>query len=201
MQLHIRAASTRSKACLAPSLLRFEVHRAAAAGSNSSKAPAVLHTALFCCVAAWCWLPGMQVMHLHCDDSKHHKSSHGWPMPHRGNRVNLLPASSAVLQAARNSCSTTVPGLSVAVARTAPLISFGIRMMTDYPALYALKAFLQEHGVDVSMISVFFLDGLGQPAHGPDNFKPVLQSLGYASYTAQGKRRLTLQAAVYSCFS
>ncbi|KAF6252432.1 hypothetical protein COO60DRAFT_524676 [Scenedesmus sp. NREL 46B-D3] len=127
------------------------------------------------------------VMHLRCGDSVHHRSSHGWPVPHRGDRVSLLPASSAALQAARNSCSTTVSGLSVGIVRAAPLTRISTRMMADYPALFALKTFLQEHGVEVSRIGVFFLDGLGQPAHGADNFKPILETLGYASYRAQGQ--------------
>jgi hypothetical protein len=63
--------------------------------------------------------------------------------------------------------------------------------MADHAAMFALKAFLQEHGVEVSHIGAYFLDGLGQPAHGPANFKPILESLGYASYTAQGKQQYT----------
>jgi len=128
-------------------------------------------------------------MHLWCSGRVRQRSSHGWPAPHRGNRVKLVPANSSVLQAARSSCSAIVPGLSVGIARPAPLANLDTRMMAEHAAMFALKTFLQEHGVKVSHIGVYFLDGLGQPAHGPANYKPILESLGYASYTAQGKKQ------------
>jgi hypothetical protein len=68
-------------------------------------------------------------------------------------------------------------------------------MMADYAALFALKTFLQEHGVEVCRIGVYFLDSLGQPAHGPANFEPILESLGYASYTAQSKQSVVRAAS------
>jgi hypothetical protein len=87
------------------------------------------------------------------------------------------------------SCSSshTFHGLSVAMARAHHLSHFGHRMLSDLPALFALRLFLMNSGVDTSLVNVVFTDSLGQPAWGPENFKLILQSLGFHSYHAVGE--------------
>ncbi|WIA32062.1 hypothetical protein OEZ86_002914 [Tetradesmus obliquus] len=68
------------------------------------------------------------------------------------------------------------------MARGAPLKHFGHRMLTDLAAVWTAKVWLSDNGVDTSHVHVVYTDNMGQPAWGPDNFQPILESLGFKSY-------------------
>ncbi|KAF6252431.1 hypothetical protein COO60DRAFT_1628548 [Scenedesmus sp. NREL 46B-D3] len=62
------------------------------------------------------------------------------------------------------------------------LLPLEVRMLTDLAALWTAKVWLTDNGVDVSHVRVVYADDMGQPAWGPDNFWPILESLGFKSY-------------------
>eukprot|EP00775_Hariotina_reticulata_P007095 gene7095-7308_t len=84
------------------------------------------------------------------------------------------------------------------MARAHHLSHFGHRMLSDLPALFALRIFLISSGVDISLVRVVFTDSLGLPAWGPENFKHILHSLGFSSYHAIGHQHQGSRRAI--CF-
>jgi len=132
-----------------------------------------------------------EVEHLRCESDHQQLNSIRWPRTYTGNSLKLTSVNHSRWTALKGSCSAenTVLGLAIVMARDSPLQHFGHRMLTDLPALFALRTYLVENGVDVRHVRVIFTDDLGLPSWGPDNYKPILQSLGYKSYEPLGERQ------------
>jgi hypothetical protein len=95
------------------------------------------------------------VVHQNCGNG-HHRSTHAWPVPHRGHKLKLIPADHTVLEQSNNTCSAWYYGMTVALARVRPLKNFGLRMLADLPALFILRKYLIDQGLDVAYIKVMF---------------------------------------------
>ncbi|WIA11933.1 hypothetical protein OEZ85_012015 [Tetradesmus obliquus] len=93
-------------------------------------------------------------------------------------------------------CNHTYRGLSVAIARGQPLKHFGHRKLTDLAALWTAKVWLSDNGVDTSHVHVVYTDNMGQPAWGLDNFKPILESLGFNSYEPRAGPMLCFEEVI-----
>lgn len=106
------------------------------------------------------------VMHLACNGSTaQRRPNYPWPVTYHKKYLTFAQHSNEDLQLAKASCSNgSIPGLSVALARSPDLGHFGHRMLVELPALYALRLHLLASGVDVSHIRVIYTDSLGQPA-------------------------------------
>lgn len=97
------------------------------------------------------------VHHLRCREEKAKRPAFRWPTSYTKNEVKFIPTDNAGMLKLRQSCKNdSLPGLSIALERNAPLQHFGHRMLTDLPALWAVRTFLTDHGVDVSNVRVVY---------------------------------------------